>query len=120
MVAREDMFDDREAEARAALVAAGADVDAVEALGQTRQMFRRDAGAMIADAQAARAALHVDVDLDVAGLRARAAIFDGVFEQVFDDPQQLVRSPTTIVGPGAVMRSTVPLSLASGASVSAM
>src|SRR6266540_2838939 len=47
-VAVEDVLDQREPQAGAALRAALADVDAVEALGQPRQMLGRDAGTMVA------------------------------------------------------------------------
>ena len=40
----EDVLDQRETQARAAFSAALRDVDAIETLGQPRQVFRRDAG----------------------------------------------------------------------------
>ena len=43
-MAVEDVLDDGEPEPGAALLAARGDVDAVEALGEPRQMLGRDAG----------------------------------------------------------------------------
>src|SRR3712207_5802271 len=50
-VAVDDVFDDGEPQPRSALLATLHDVDAIEALGQARQVLRRDARAVI---------LHVD------------------------------------------------------------
>ena len=61
-MAGEDVLDDGEAEAGAALGAALAGVDAVEAFGQARQMFGRDAAAVVAhDESAVLAAVVVTV-----------------------------------------------------------
>ena len=49
-MAVEDVFDEGKAEAGAALRPALGDVDAIEALGEPRQMFRRDARPVIAHA----------------------------------------------------------------------
>ena len=49
LVAGEDVLDDGEAEAGAAMLAAGLDVDPVEALGQARQVLLGDARAEVAD-----------------------------------------------------------------------
>src|SRR6266851_631275 len=48
-VARERVFDDGEAEARAAGLARAAAIDAIEALGQARDVLRRDADARVLD-----------------------------------------------------------------------
>ena len=46
-MAIEDVLDDGEPEPRAALLAARGDVDAVEALGEPRQMLGRNAGSLV-------------------------------------------------------------------------
>src|SRR6267378_1664298 len=51
LVARDGVLDDGEAQSRAAGLARAAAVDAVEALGQPRQMLRRDAGAGVLDGE---------------------------------------------------------------------
>src|SRR6267143_2666291 len=51
LVARDGVLDDGQAEARAAGFARAAAVDAVEALGQPRQVFRRDARAGVLDGE---------------------------------------------------------------------
>src|SRR5262245_23949971 len=47
-MARKDVLDDGEAEAGSTLVARFCDIDAIEALGQPRQMLGRDSGAIVA------------------------------------------------------------------------
>ena len=84
-------LDEREAEARAALGAALAGVDAIEALRQTRQMFGRDAGPMVAHAQASGPARgrQRDVHERLAVFRGRS-VFDGVLDEVFGDADEFV------------------------------
>ncbi len=61
---RHDVFDDGEPEAGAVLGAALSRVDAIEALGQSRQMFRRDAAAEIPDGEKALFGVLSDSDFD--------------------------------------------------------
>src|SRR5579862_4438174 len=80
-VAVENVLDQRQAEAGAALRAAFGDVDAIEALGQPRQMLGRDAGAKITHADLRfRLALgrgaRPDLDIDAP---AGGAVFERVF-----------------------------------------
>src|SRR5207302_9059923 len=49
LVARDGVLDDGQAQSRAAGFARAAAIDPVEALGQARQMLRRDAGARVLD-----------------------------------------------------------------------
>src|SRR5271167_4530000 len=76
-MARDDMLDDGEAKAGAALRAALAGGHAIEPLGEARQMFRRDAGTVIADVQDALALLRDkgDVDLPVHAKGIAGAVF---------------------------------------------
>ena len=55
-MAGEDMLDDRKAEPGPLFRTTILDIDAVKALGQTRHMLRRNAGAMVADADFRRPA----------------------------------------------------------------
>ena len=55
LVAQQHVLDDREAEAGAARRARPAAIDAIEALGQPRDVLRRDADAGVGDAERARA-----------------------------------------------------------------
>src|SRR5580704_17209216 len=91
-VAVEDMFDQREAEAGAALSAALRDIDAVKPLGQPRQMLGRDAGDVIAHAdQRLRLAIgrytqsNLDIDAPAGG-----AVFERVFDQILENADELV------------------------------
>ena len=92
-VAVEDVLDDREAEAGAALLPACRHVDAVEALGEPRQVLRGDAGPVVdhVDPEAAgpaeRRRLPPHADLDLA---AATAVLDGVLHQVLEHLGQLV------------------------------
>ena len=49
-MAGEDVLDDREAQTRPVFGAALGSVDAVESLGQPREVLRRDAVSVVADA----------------------------------------------------------------------
>src|ERR1700732_415694 len=82
---RDDMFHDGESKPSAALGPALAGIDPIKTFGQPRQMFRRDPGAMVADAQNTLARLGGgrDIDLPVDALRFGGAIFNGVFNEVF-------------------------------------
>src|SRR5918992_5170598 len=90
-VAAQDVLDDGEAEAGAAEVTRARRVDPEEPLGDPRQMFARDAGAVIAHRDAhgraagqrpgagGRCVETIGRDLD---RLASAAVFDGVVDQV--------------------------------------
>ena len=81
------MLDDREAQARAADRAAASRIDAVESLGQPRDMLRRDAVAFVADRQADHAVgIAPQLDRD---RRARAAVFHRVADQIVQRLAQL-------------------------------
>src|SRR3569623_3436442 len=85
-MAIEHVLDQREAQARAALRAADRDVDAVEALGQTRQMLGRDTGAEIAhgDARFRRTGAGLAARTrDIAAL-SRGAVFQRVLDQILE------------------------------------
>ena len=91
-VAIEDVLDQRQAEAGSALRTALRDIDAVEALGQPRQMLRRDARPVIAHAdQRFRLAVgrcaepELDIDAPAGG-----AVFERVLDQVLEDADQLI------------------------------
>ena len=91
-VAVEDVLDERQTESGSALRAAFGDVDAIEALGQPRQMFGRDARPVIAHADlrfrlavGRRAGPELDIDALAGG-----AIFERVLDQVLEDADQFV------------------------------
>src|SRR5712691_7135248 len=91
-MAVEDVLDEREAEAGAALGATVADVDAVEPFGQARQMLAGDAGTVIAYRNAGLASglgriRPLERDLDPL---AGAAVLEGVLDQVLEHPGELV------------------------------
>ena len=91
-MAVEDVFDEGQTETGAALGATLGDIDAIETLGQSRQMLRRDAGPVIAHADL-RLGLTVDRDPELEGdvdALAGGAVFEGVFNQVLEDAKQLV------------------------------
>src|SRR5712691_8621268 len=62
LVARDSVLDDGQAQSRAAGFARAAAVDAVEALGQPRQMLRRDAGAGVLDGERRAAVVFPPMD----------------------------------------------------------
>src|SRR6476661_620406 len=78
----EDVLDDCQAKASAAARAAFLHIDAVEALGQSRQMHFGNARTEIAHGKLAIFAEPAARDLD--DLAARG-IFDGVLDEVLDD-----------------------------------
>ena len=91
-VAVEDVFDQRQTEPGSALGAAFGDIDAIEALGQSRQMFRRDARPVIAHADLPfglaierRREFKLDVDALAGG-----AVFQRVLDQILEDADQFV------------------------------
>ena len=91
-MAIEDVLDQCKTQAGAALRAALGDIDAVEALGQPRQVLRRDAGTMIAhrDARLLLAARPLaERELDVDAL-AGGGIFQRVLHQILEHADQLV------------------------------
>src|ERR1700730_16309246 len=91
-MAGDDMLHDGETTPRAAFGPALAGIDPVKSFGQPRQMFRRDPRAMVADAQntLARLGRKGNLDLPVDAPRVRATIFNGVFDEVFGQPQEFV------------------------------
>src|SRR5450759_2457802 len=91
-MARDDMFHNGETKPGAALGPALAGIDPVEPFGQTRQMFGRDPGAVVANRQntLARLGHEANIDLPAGAPWIGGAIFDGVFDEVFGHPQKLV------------------------------
>src|SRR6478752_7038668 len=130
----EDVLDQRQAEPGAALGAAFRDVDAIEALGQARQMLWRDAGAAVAhrDARLAFAVRSfADRQRDVHAL-AGGGIFERVLHQVLEHPDQLIAVADSLqtlardrnvevnaagAGGGAELRMVLPSTLRSRAKV---
>src|SRR5215472_16724511 len=91
-MAIENVLDQRQTQPGAALRATFGDIDAIEPFGQPRQMFRRDARAVIADTDAGfRFALGrcagTKLDVDPA---SGSAIFERIFDQIFENADQLV------------------------------
>src|SRR5262249_743664 len=91
-VAIEDMLDEGEAQAGAALSGAFSDIDAIKPLGKSRQMFWCDTGPVVSHRHdrvprlAGRGfARHRDVD-PLAG----CAIFQGILDQVFEYANEFV------------------------------
>src|SRR3984957_11061020 len=91
-MAIEDMLDQRKAEPGSALGAALGDVDAIEPFRQPRQMFRRDAGPVIAHgdlrfrlAVGGRAGREPDIDA-----LAGRAVFERVLDQVLEQADELI------------------------------
>ena len=91
LVAVEDVLDDGEPEPGAALVAAGGDAHAVEALGQAVDVLARDARAVVldGDAVAVRVRLARRRGEDAHG-RALAAVLHRVVDEVGEDLRELV------------------------------
>ena len=83
----DDVLDDGEAEAGAADRAAAPRIDAVESLGQPRDVLGRDAVAFVADRQPHHA-VGIAPQLDRDG-RARAAVFHRVADQIVQRLAQL-------------------------------
>ena len=121
-MARDDMFDDRETKPGTALSPALARIDPVETFGQPRQMFGGNPGAVVANAQntVARLRHESDLDLPVDAPWIGSAIFDRVFDQIFGHPQQLVAVARDDGLAGTSSLRVTSLSLAMGASVSAI
>ena len=91
-MAGQDVLDQCEPEAGAALGPALADIDPVETLGQAGNILRCDAGPLVAHFQhpIAVARRHFEPYLAVRLAFFRRAVFDGVLDQIFGHPQQLV------------------------------
>src|SRR4029453_7992981 len=87
------VFDDGEPKARAALLAARRNIDAIEALGEPRQMLRRDAWPVIGHGDRVAPGLPPKggnvLRLD-AHLPAPVAIFQCVLHEVLQDLKELV------------------------------
>ena len=92
-MAVEDVLDDGEPEASAALLAARGDVDAVEALSEPRQMLRRDPWSLIDHRDGITSGLPADrrrlLGLQ-ANLGAFCAIAQRVLHEVLEHLHQLV------------------------------
>src|SRR5262245_12521382 len=87
----ENVFDDGEAKPGAALLPTGGDADPIEALGQPRQMLRRDAGAVVGhrqhEAGTASEPLRLVRDLDpdaAAGLTVLQGVLNEVLQDLYD------------------------------------
>src|SRR5262245_50563913 len=84
----ENMFDDSKTETGAAFLAAGRDADPIEALGQSRQVLRRNARAIVADRQdkagttPSPARLMGNLDADVA---SGFAVLQGVLDEILQE-----------------------------------
>src|SRR5215211_8149568 len=90
LVARQDVLDDGETEAGSPLGPALRHVDAVEPLGQARQVLRRDAGAEIPytdDCLGRTPAAGADADLDPL---AGGAVFQRVLHEVLEHAAKLI------------------------------
>src|SRR5690348_6975289 len=92
-MAIKDVLDDGEAETGAALFAARSDIDAVEALGQPREMLGRDTRSLVDHGDGVAADLASE-RWDVLGLDANdtspVAVFEGVLYEVLEYLHQLV------------------------------
>src|SRR6267143_1325294 len=86
LVARDGVLDDGQAEARAAGFARAAAVDAVEALGEPRQMLRRDAGAGVLHREGGAVGSLAPGEAHLAAVRRVA---DGIADQVAERARQL-------------------------------
>src|SRR5262245_37256793 len=84
-----DVLDQGETEAGAALCPALAHVDAIEALGQPRQVVRGDAGAIVAHRDTSLAAPFGERERDVDAL-AGGRVFERVLDQVLEQADELV------------------------------
>src|SRR5271170_1189550 len=94
-MASDDVLDDGKPEASAAARAALAGVDAIKALGQPRQMFRRYAWSVVAHAEQTLTVKPRDADLDTPSavplvIGRQRAVFNGVLDKIFGDADQLV------------------------------
>src|ERR1041385_7183780 len=91
-MAVQDVLDQRQAKAGSTLRPALADIDAVEALGQPRQMLGRDARSVVTHRHhrlTLAAGLWGRSARDIDALAARA-VFQAVFDQVLEQPRELV------------------------------
>jgi len=77
-----DVLDDRKPQARAALIARAARVDAIETLKKPRLMFRRHTGPVVLYAQDRAVVFDLPDDVDAFAFRN---IFDGVVHEVHED-----------------------------------
>src|SRR5690606_28683026 len=82
-VAGKEVLDEHVTEARAALLAALGNNDAIEPFGKARQMLRRDAGTMVAPRKGRDALVPRESNLDVL---AGGAIFQYVLDQFLGAP----------------------------------
>jgi len=105
-VALRDVLDDREPQTRAAAGARAAAVDAVEALGQARQVLARDAGAGVGDLDRhAAVAARLQPQLDAArGLRVAHRVVD----EVADGALQFVATARQLPSRRKLERERVP------------
>src|SRR5687767_14930872 len=81
-VGLDDVFDDGEAEAGAALVAGAGAIDTVEAFEDAALRFGRNAGAIVGDGDGGALTIGFGGDGDGAAGRA---VFDAVVDEVVDD-----------------------------------
>ncbi len=121
-MAGHNMLDDRQSETGSASGAALSGVDAIKTLRQARQVLGRNAGSVITDRKHAIAPVrrHLDFDglhrgrftlgiaskgsVDREAAVLRAAIFDGVLDEVLGDAQQFVAISGHDDGLGRVKR----------------
>src|SRR6266498_2168466 len=91
IVARQDMFDNGQAKACALLRSAVLDIDAVEALGDARDVLLGYAGTEVPDGDVdARFGTGIAVSNRHYDTSTRLSVFAGVFQQVFEDLEKLV------------------------------
>ena len=110
-MAVEDVLDQREPEAGAPLRAALADVDAIEALGQPRQVLGRDAGTIVAHRDAAPRARRRRRrrDASVTSIRLPEAPYFSAFSTRFSNTRSSSsRSPCTSSGSGGNAATAPP------------
>ena len=87
-MALDDVLDDRQAEPRAARIAAARGVDAIKALGQPRNVVGGDAVAMISHHEQGARSFAPHRYIDQAMLRV-AAITQGIADEIVGELQQL-------------------------------
>src|SRR5687767_9527237 len=87
-VGLDDVFDDGEAEAGAALVAGAGAIDAVETFEDAALRFGRNAGAVVGDGDGCTLRIGFGGDSDGAAGRA---VFDAVVDEVVDDLFEAIR-----------------------------
>ena len=84
----DDMLDDGETQACPSGFAAARRIDAIEALGDPRQVFARNARTVIADGHSDRCPSSLGPDLDLR-VRTIASITQGIAEEIVEDLEQL-------------------------------